>query len=56
MLPLLCLLVGIALPLVAAGVLLRRGLRPLAAATAYRNAAWRLGLDVELLPPEHRDR
>lgn len=47
MLPLLCLLVGIALPLVAAGVLLRRGLRPLAAATAYRNAAWRLGLDVD---------
>lgn len=44
---LLCLLVGIALPLLAVLLAARRALRPVASAAAYRNVAWRLGLEAD---------
>jgi hypothetical protein len=44
---LLCLLVGIAIPLLAVLLAARRALRPVAAAAAYRNVAWRLGLEAD---------
>ncbi len=43
----LCLLLGLALPLGLLLVAFRRGLRPMASASAYRNVAWKLGLDAD---------
>lgn len=40
-------MVGVVLTLACLGMLVRSGLRPMAAASAYRNAAWRLGLDAD---------
>lgn len=44
---LLCLLTGILLPFLVLGLAVRRGLRPMAAASAYRNVAWKLGLEAD---------
>lgn len=44
---LLCLLTGLLLPFLALGLAIRRGLRPLSAASAYRNVAWQLGLEAD---------
>ncbi|MCB9663036.1 MAG: hypothetical protein H6732_02910 [Alphaproteobacteria bacterium] len=44
---LLCLLTGFALPFLLLAVAARRGMRPLAAASAYRNVAWKLGLEAD---------
>lgn len=44
---LLCLLTGFVLPFLLLAVAARRGLRPLAAASAYRNVAWKLGLEAD---------
>lgn len=44
---LLCVLVGIALTIGGLWLAARRALRPLSAASAYRNVAWRLGLDAD---------
>jgi hypothetical protein len=44
---LICLLVGVLLTLFALGLATRRAFRPLSAASAYRNVAWRLGLDAD---------
>jgi hypothetical protein len=44
---LLCLLAGVLLPLVVLLSIARRGMRPMAAATAYRNLAWKLSLEVD---------
>lgn len=41
---LLCLLLGFSLPLFLLLLAFRRGFRPLAAASAYRNASWKLGM------------
>lgn len=45
---LLCLLLGCLLPVLALGLMVRRGFRPVAAAAAYRNLAWKLRLDVDM--------
>ncbi len=45
--PLLCVFLGLFVPFVAMGFLLQTGLRPLAAASAYRSAAWRMGLEAD---------
>ncbi len=45
--PLLCVFLGLFVPFVAMGFLLQAGLRPLAAASAYRSAAWRMGLEAD---------
>lgn len=42
-----CLLVGVLLTVAAFALAMRRGLRPLAAAAAYRGVAWRLGLEAD---------
>lgn len=44
---LLCLLLGFSIPLLALGLMLRRGMRPMAAAAIYRNIAWKLGLEAD---------
>lgn len=44
---LLCLLLGLLIPVLALGFAASRGFRPMAAASAYRNVAWRLGLDAD---------
>lgn len=44
---LLCLLIGLALPIGAFWTVMRQLLRPLASTNAYRNAAWRLGLEAD---------
>lgn len=44
---LLCLLLGLLIPILALGFALLRGLRPMAAASSYRNVAWRLGLEAD---------
>ncbi len=44
---LLCLLLGVLLPVFALGFAASRGFRPMAAASAYRNVAWRLGLEAD---------
>jgi hypothetical protein len=44
---LLCLLVGLLIPVVALGLVVRRAVRPLASASAYRNVAWKLGLEAD---------
>ncbi len=45
----LCLLIGSALTVLLLASMVRRGLRPMAAASAYRNAAWRLGVEADTL-------
>jgi hypothetical protein len=47
LLPPLCLLLGIAIPLGVIWAVLRRGARPIAVAAAYRDVARRLGLQVD---------
>lgn len=42
----LCLILGLLIPSVLLFLAVRHALRPLAAAAAYRNVAWRLGLDA----------
>lgn len=44
---LICLLLAFLLPLAAIAELIRRALRPLSAAAAYRNVAWRLGVEAD---------
>lgn len=44
---LLWILLGVLLPVLALGFAASRGLRPMAAASAYRNVAWRLGLEAD---------
>jgi len=44
---LICLLFGMAITLYLLAIAIRRGLRPMAAATAYRQVAWQLGLDAD---------
>lgn len=44
---LLCMLLGILLAFAAVGLIVRRAVRPMAAASSYRNVAWRLGLDAD---------
>ena len=46
-LPVLCLLLGIALPLLVIGFVVRRGVRQLAVASAYREVSGRLGLTAD---------
>lgn len=46
-LPVLCLLVGVALPIAAAILVIRRGVRPILVADAYREVGQRLGLVVD---------
>ena len=47
LLPLLCLLLGIAIPLLVVGLVMRRGMHQLSAANTYRVVAERLGLSVD---------
>lgn len=47
LLPVLCLLLGVALPVALGAVLVLRGMRQTAAPVAYRQVARRLGLDVD---------
>jgi hypothetical protein len=43
----LCLLTGVLLALLWLAWAVRRGLRPMSAASAYRNAAWKLGIEAD---------